>query len=581
MKCRAVLALGLMLCATAIRGEETAYEVRFRGVPEWGMRGVLREQSQTYALRDRPPPGDALLRRRAEQDVPALRDVLRAAGYYGAQIDVQVVTSTPRRVVYHVDSGPRYRLGDVALSAGSVVLPPAQRLGWIHGMPARARAILAAEGETLARVRAAGHPFPKWTERVYTADPAARVLHARLVIEPGSHAVWGETSIVGLENVRERFVRNALELPVGEPFHPDRLDETRARLIRSSLFSSVSLAPADALDDDGRLPLSLTLRERRPRTFSAGVRYTTDEGAGSRVEWEHRNLGGRAEQVRFTLDAGETARSLESRLTLPQFSMPRQRLLLNARAAEENPEAYDSRSLRAGVRLEREWRPTFWTRGGVAVRLSEVDQFDEDENHVFLSFPLETDWNTSRSLLDPRGGMRLRTGVEPFYDLEKQDRGFLKTSATLNRYQRLNRDRTWLLAGRVTVGSISGAGAASVPADERFYAGGGSSVRGYAYQSVGPLRDDEPLGGRSLLELSAELRGQVSESFGAVFFLDGGTAYEATAPDFDEPFLWGAGLGLRYFTAVGPLRADVGFPLDRRDELDKRYQFYLSLGQSF
>jgi translocation and assembly module TamA len=580
-RARGALALVIALGTAARADDPPAYRVRFRDAPERAVLRALRERCETYILRDRPPPTDGLLRQRAEQDLPVVRDALYAAGYYGADPRVEIVTSAPRRVVFHLNPGPRYRLGEVVRVAEGVTMAGNRAMGWRRNMPARASALLEAEQEWLAHVRAQGFPTAKYSARRYTPDHERRRLHVRLEIDPGPPAVWGETAITGAARVREDFIRNELSLIPGEPYDPARLDESRARLMRLGLFSSVALAPGAAPDEEGRLPVELAVRERRPRTVAAGVRFTTDEGWGTRAEWEHRNLGGRAERLRLAADYGEALRALDARLAMPQFGLPRQRLLLSARAAEESPDAFDSRSLRSGAMLEREWRQVLWVRGGVAFRLSAVDQFEEDENYVFLSLPLETDWNTSGNPLDPRGGFRLFARAEPFFDVEERDRGFFKSTATLNRYQRLNRERTWILAGRATAGSIVGAGASRVPADERFYAGGGGSVRGYAYQSVGPLRDDEPLGGRSLLEVSGELRAQATESLGVVLFLDGGTAYEEHVPDFDEPFRWGAGVGLRYFTAVGPLRADFAFPLDRREGIDKSFQFYFSLGQAF
>lgn len=120
-----------------------------------------------------------------------------------------------------------------------------------------------------------------------------------------------------------------------------------------------------------------------------------------------------------------------------------------------------------------------------------------------------------------------------------------------------------------------------MPADLRYYAGGGGSIRGYAFQSVGPLSDDDPLGGRSLLELSNELRMNVTETLGFAVFLDGGAAFESAYPDLEESVRWGTGLGLRYFTPIGPFRIDVAFPLNRRDDVDDSYQVYISLGQAF
>jgi translocation and assembly module TamA len=126
-----------------------------------------------------------------------------------------------------------------------------------------------------------------------------------------------------------------------------------------------------------------------------------------------------------------------------------------------------------------------------------------------------------------------------------------------------------------------GASRDAIPADERFYAGGGGSVRGYPFQSVGPVEGDEPLGGRSLFELSTELRIKVTDRIGLVAFLDGGTAFETTSPDFSEDLRWGTGLGIRYFTPIGPFRLDVGVPLNRRPEIDDSFQIYVSLGETF
>ncbi|MBW7907594.1 MAG: BamA/TamA family outer membrane protein [Kiritimatiellae bacterium] len=557
------------------------YEIRFRDVPEWGMRSLLRDSAETYTLRMYPPPTEMLLRRRAERDLPTVTAILRSAGYYSAEPTAQVVTSPPRRVVFHLNPGPRYRLGDVTVDAGSVSLPPLNRFGFKRGTSADAASLLAAEEECLAYVRRQGFPFPRWVARNYDPDMAQHRLNAKLVLDPGPAAVWGMTSITGLVRVSEGFVRNELTLPEGERFNPEELSETRNRLIRLSLFSSVNVTPAAALDEERRLPIAIALRERRPRTIAAGVRYATDDGAGARLEWEHRNAHGHGERLRLTVDVGESAISGEGRLALPQFGAPRQQLVLSVRAMDEERDAYDSRNLRALAQLEREWRQTLWARAGVGFQLSDVSQFDEENNYVFLSYPFELDWNTSGNLLDPRHGHRMFAHVEPFVNLEEENRGFLKTVLTLNRYQKLNRERTWVLAGRVTAGSISGQGEDRVPADERFYAGGGSSVRGYAFQTVGPLKDGDPRGGRGLLETSAELRAQVSRALGLVLFLDGGTAFASPSLDDSESLRWGTGLGLRYFTAVGPLRADIGFPLNRRPDFDKRYQFYLSLGQSF
>jgi len=139
-----------------------------------------------------------------------------------------------------------------------------------------------------------------------------------------------------------------------------------------------------------------------------------------------------------------------------------------------------------------------------------------------------------------------------------------------------------VLAARVSVGSVIGQSRLSIPADERFYAGGGGSIRGYAYQSVAPMSaDGTPTGGRSIAEFSLELRGKITEKIGLAVFADGGGAFSSSDPLEGERLRWAAGLGLRYFTQIGPLRADVGFPLNPRPDMDDSFQFYVSLGQAY
>ena len=139
-----------------------------------------------------------------------------------------------------------------------------------------------------------------------------------------------------------------------------------------------------------------------------------------------------------------------------------------------------------------------------------------------------------------------------------------------------------MLAGRLSLGSILGGGDTfDIPADKRFYAGGGGSIRGYAYQSVGPRnRDNDPTGGKSLFEGSVEGRIRIGQQFGVVPFIDFGTVFDKSVPTFDETVRFGAGIGGRYYSPFGPIRLDVAVPLNR-DKGDDPFALYVSIGQAF
>jgi len=183
--------------------------------------------------------------------------------------------------------------------------------------------------------------------------------------------------------------------------------------------------------------------------------------------------------------------------------------------------------------------------------------------------------------LNPQRGGQLFGQTSWYEDTQGFD-SFLKSQAEARKYFMLWREIHLSSAFRLTLGSIDGADVAGIPADERFYAGGGGSIRGYEYQSVGPKLNGTPTGGDKLLEFSAELRVQPGTRLGYVAFIDGGTVYnDLTSDDANRALRYGAGLGLRWFTGIGPLRADLAYPLNPDDTQKERLQFYISLGQAF
>jgi translocation and assembly module TamA len=156
----------------------------------------------------------------------------------------------------------------------------------------------------------------------------------------------------------------------------------------------------------------------------------------------------------------------------------------------------------------------------------------------------------------------------------------LETSGSV--YQAADDAEHVILAGRFRVASVSGETTDTLPANKRLYSGGGGSVRGYKYRMVGPISaTGAPSGGRSVAELGLESRIKVSQNVGIVPFVEGGAVYDGIAPQFPNNALWAGGLGLRYHTIVGPLRADLAFPLNGRPNIDSTFEFYISIGQAF
>lgn len=580
----------LLLCAGVfVASESPGYEVRWEGDAEKSILEDLKSVSDTFKWKEKPPATMGLLRRRAEGDIERFLKVLRSAGHYGAEIslDIEEKGDDPV-VVFRIEPGEVFKIESAQWTAAetdrSVLekLPPPGDWGLSPGDPARAQAILDAEKELLQTLHRHGRPFARVEDRRVFVDHRTRTVRVTYHLDPGPPATFGPTVVTGLETVSEKTVRNRFRWKEGEPWNSDLIAETQKELARSELFSLVRITPADVMDEDGRLPLSLDLGERKHRSIKLGAGYKTDEGPGGRFSWEHRNLFRHGERLKLSITASTLTTAFDTSFEKPDFLTPRQTLRLASKLATEDTDAYNSRYLDSALTIERTAVRTFKWSVGAGFRWSRVEQLDETDEFSLFFLQSGLVWDRSDDLLDPTRGGRLTLQLAPYWDTLGTASTFVKGGASYSHYFKLMEKPLVVFAARAGLGSIAGAARDAVPADLRLYAGGGGSVRGYPYQTVGPLADDkDPLGGRSLLEINAELRYRVTRDIGLVAFLDGGSAFESSTPDFSEDVLWGAGVGLRYHTPIGPLRLDVAVPLQKRDDIDDWFQVYVSIGQAF
>ncbi|MBI1389775.1 MAG: BamA/TamA family outer membrane protein [bacterium] len=570
-----------------VQDQAVAYNVEFRGVENSGLVERLRQYSKSVELRGRKPPSMALLRRRLENDIPRLVNVLKSEGFFDARVEFSLdESSQPITAVFQVEAGPVYVLGEVSVewvesASPEIETPKPVEMGLAPGEPFNADAASRGGNVIERRLHDRGYPLARVDDQTIYADHAARRAELIYRVDAGPRAVFGETRIEGLTTVHEKYVRNRLRWREGELYDARKIDETQTVLIKTGLFALAQIQPATQTAPDGALPVTLTLNERKPRTVSAGAFYQTDDGPGGKLGWEHRNLFGGGEDLSTEVLASFIEYSGHVTYRQPDFLDVDQFLVLDARVADDHPDAYESKNISLSAMLERVLNDEMKLRGGVKYRLADITQRHETDTFGLLSFPVEFEWDASDDLLDPTRGGRLNVSTEPFYGTLGSNLLFFKNYLKYGHYFELASRPELIAAARIGLGSIVGAPSDSLPADERFYAGGGGSIRGYPYQTVSPLIGNDPIGGRSIIELSFELRWRLSQSIGLVFFVDGGDAFESSVPDFSDNLLWGTGVGFRYFTPIGPVRLDVGVPLNRRPGIDDPFQIYVSIGQSF
>ncbi len=569
-----------------------AYEVNFEGVVDDRMERDLRLLSTTVTRKDQPPPTLGLLRARVERDIPDLVLALRSRGYYNASMEKQIMEDRdPVKVIFQVSPGNVYTIRSVEIEKPEDDpelqrhVPSPGEIGLTPGMPADARKILDAEEALAGTMRTRGYPFARVQNTRVVVDHGTEEVSVTFPLVPGPAATFGQTELEGLDRVERDHVLVRIPWQEGERYNENLLHEFRETLAGMRLFTLIRISRAQELHEDGSLPITVELTERKPRTVRAGIGYKTDEGFGATASWEHRNLRGYGERLRTSVVVSEISQSFEGVFDRPDFLRLDQSLGAHARIGQDETDAYTSQNLESAVMLSRELAEGLNVSVGPGFRVSRVEDKaagKRTREFALLSFTGHLDWDFSDDLLDPTRGGRLKAQFTPYVDTLDTDISFFRSYLSYSHYLPLLRSPSLLFAGRAALGSISGASRDAMPTDIRFYAGGGGSVRGYPFKSLSPLDEDNvPVGGRSLVEFSAELRWKMTETLGLVTFLDGGGAFEPPYPDFSTSLRYGAGAGLRYHTPIGPLRLDVGVPLNRRTDIDNPVEIYLSIGQAF
>ncbi len=565
------------------------YRVHFQGLEDSSLVKLLKQASEAYLRQDQPPQSRFLLRRRAESDREAFKEILRSQGYFDSEIafDISQTEKQAWSLTFDIASGPIYRLARARyrfqppLGATKPDLPKPESLGLQKGEPLLAESVRRAKERLAERIGNQGYVFAALDKPRLLVDHSRNSVEVELVIHPGPKARFGEVAFQGLQSVDPELVRQKIPWSKGDVYDPTLVRQYKQRLLATELFSFIQVHHGDSLNESGRLPLTVELKEREHRTVSLGGFFDTDIGPGVRASWEHRNILGQGEKLRVQSEASQIRQELQTRYREDAFYSPNQSLNLLGSLAREDTDTYESLSFSSRGGVERQLTETLLAGGGVGYKGSRIKEQGETKTFHLFSLPLFLAIDNRDNVLDPTRGYAAGLNLTPYRSLASQDLTFARTVATWRWYWSLFSEEAPVLAFRGKLGSLFGASTESIPADERFYAGGGGSIRGYPYQEVGPEKDGDPAGGRSLIEISAEMRWKWSKSFGSAAFVDGGTVDDDPLPRWSsDHFSWGCGVGLRYFTGIGPLRLDVAFPLNNRDEVDS-FQIYLSLGQAF
>lgn len=570
-----------------------SYEIELTGSPSDEVTALAEQSLSAYRFQENGAPSLAFLRRRGEADVPVLLKILRSQGYYNATVTAKTEKTGPDTGILRmvVEPGVAFTLTrhDLVIEQSGVVAPPALAaadFGSPVGGQALAADIAAAETAAVAELKQRGFPYAKFEGRSGLADPGASTLTVESRITAGPSYVFGPVSYDGLERVDQEYLETYQPWKDGETFDVRQLDEFQRRLFGTELFAAATVQPpATPPETTGGAPLPVVVKvEEGPRRrVAGGLRYDTDLGPLVRASFEHRNLAGANERLLLQGEAGLDEQSIGLGMTKPQFlGRHDQDLVGSVTLARTTDDAYDAVTLTGFAGIERQlskhWRAGL---GGLA-EWSDIEDEGEKSQAYLIGVPFFAEYDGSNDLLNPTKGARARIEATPFAGVEDNSpTEFLVLDSSGSFYQPLDDDRRYVIALRGRAATILSRNLDEVPATRRLYSGGGGSVRGYAENIIGPLDDDDdPVGGRSALEAGIELRAGIWGDIGGVVFAEAGSVSTEVFPDFADGIQAAAGVGLRYYSPAGPIRLDVGFPVNGRP-VDDFFQFYFSIGQAF
>ncbi len=536
----------------------------------------------------------------ARAEYANLLNALYANGYYSGVIHIRIdgreAADIPpldapgqiNRVEVVVEPGPQFALSRAEIKplAKGTVLPEGYRVGRI----AESGVILETATVGVEGWRNVGHAKARVSGQDLTADHANATLSAAIELDPGPRLRFGALRIEGAERMRVARIRAITGLPEGKTFSPEDLERARERLRRTGVFKSITLTEDEQITAPDLLGITATLVEEKRRRYSFGAEIASLAGLNLTGAWTHRNLFGGGERLKIAGEVRNIGSSdsgldylLDITLDRPATFTADTTLGFGLSAGHLDDADYLADVFSLSSTLTRVFSNELSGSVGVEFAFADVTDVDGSREYRSLALPLGATWDRRDKLADATKGFYLDAEVKPFLGFGTTDSG-VRAVLDARGYKAFGAEKRFVLAARLQAGAVLGASLLGTPRDDLFYSGGGGTVRGQPYQSLGVYvartgLADQHIGGTHFLGASVEARVKATETIGIVGFVDVGRVdvggFLGDAGDWHA----GAGLGLRYATAVGPIRLDVAAPVG--GTTGDGVQIYVGLGQSF
>ncbi len=507
------------------------------------------------------------LRRLHKKASGEIASALEPYGYYRPVVDGRLVQESEDewRAVYEIDPGARIPVATFELTLSQEMHEDPEFVALLEkrqvreGMPFSHVEYDEFKSSLSRLANERGYFAAKFRRHRVEIDLDAYVARIYLDYDGGPRHVFGEIKIdqsVLDDDLLWRFVNFSR----GDPYTLNRLLELQRALTNSDYFQSVEISPGEPIEGTIEVPIDVVLTPRKRHRFDLGVGYGTDTGARTKFGWKMPRVNRRGHRFDTELRLSEIGHSLLANYRVPVLNPRTDQIVYSIGEVEEDFESGTSNKRTVGVSLNHgrgAWRETL----SLDYQLEDFSIDNESDTSTLLIPGVSWSRTWGRDFINVLDGLRFDIGLRGASESLVSDTSFAQLRGSLKFITSLGpRDRIIMRGG---FGTTETRDFDDIPSSLRFYAGGSNSVRGYAYQSLGPTDDDgEAIGGRYLLQGSVEYEHYFDDRWGMALFYDIGNAVDDLNDDLER----GAGFGLRWKSPVGPIRVDLANAITSDDE---------------
>ena len=511
-----------------------------------------------------------LIKRRNDKTLAEIRNALHAYGYYLAEIDITVEQGEqcPLATIT-VEPGERMQVAKVEVTIGGAAANDSEFQDEIQDLPIkqgqflnhddyrRSKALLESVAAEL------GYLDGQYVVSTLTIDIENYVARAALHYDSGERYQLGTISIDQQpEFLDEGLIKRILETPKNRDYATAKMMAMQNRLLISDYFKSVNIKPGFDEAKDKSIPLQVSLSPNEKHHFFASLGFATDEGLRSRLGYNNRRFNEFGHQLGLETRLSQSELGLSSYYRIPRENPSNEWLRFAGDVRQRDYDSYETVATKFAI-SETKRRPwAILEDHFIAVSFDDYEVGNETGRGLFLIPGVSWEKRSVDNDLFTTHGFSVTLNLRGATEAIISDTSFFRSSLKLNYVRSLPFDMRAIARGHL--GWMWVDEFRELPPSERFFAGGDNNLRGYDFETLGPVNDDGfVIGGSELAIVSIELEKYLTQQWGVAAFVDSGNAY--AGPGRDTGIKTGVGIGLRWRSPFGPVRIDLAHPLDLDD----------------